>query len=228
MPFNGVITNYDDNGFALDARATAPVTWNTTAGLAAPAAPTLATATTGGTVLAGTYQVEITVVNAAGESIASASSSQATTGSTSTLTVNSPAAGGGATGWYAYVTQVGGSTYTRQQTAGTPTAIGTNLVLTAPPTSTGANPPTANATGGIIRPVPGRLVRAVVTTALTGSGSSLTFYDSATGQPGTPLLVIPVAAGAAGAIFVADAPAANGITALGSQLTAGAVTVGYS
>jgi len=228
MPFNGVVTNYDDNGFALDARATATATWNTTAGLAAPAAPTTATATTGGTVLAGTYQVVITVVNAEGESIASASTSQATTGSTSTLTVDSPTAGGGATGWYAYVTQLGGSAYTRQQTAGSPTAIGTNLTLTAPPTSTGASPPTSNSTGGIIRAAAGRLVRAVVTTALTGSGGQLAFYDSASGQPGTPLLVIPVAAGAAGAIFVADMPAASGITALGSLLTAGAVTIGYS
>ena len=65
-----------------------------------------------------------------------------TTADTSTLTVASPAANANATGWYAYITQVGGSTYTRQQTAGSPTAIGTGLTLTAPPTSTGAQPPT--------------------------------------------------------------------------------------
>lgn len=228
MPFNAVATEYDDKGYPLLATRTAPVTWNATAGLAAPAAPATATATTGGTVLAGTYQVVITVVNAQGESIASASASQATTGSTSTLTVNSPAAGGGATGWYAYVTQLGGSTYTRQQAAGSPTAIGTNLTLTAPPTSTGAAPPTVNSTGGLIRAAAGRLARAVVTTALAGSGSQLALYDSATGQPGTPLLVIPVAAGTAGAVFPADVPVTSGITALGSQLTAGAVTLGYS
>lgn len=115
--------------------------------LSAPAAPTLGTATTGGTVLAGTYQVKVTYVDAAGETLASASASQVTTGSTSTLTVTSPSALTGATGWYAYVTQAGGSTYTRQQTAGSPTAIGTGLTLTAPPTSSGANPPAANTSG---------------------------------------------------------------------------------
>ena len=113
----------------------------------APNAPTLATATTGGTVLAGTYQVEVTYVNALGETTASLSTSQVTTGSTSTLTIDSPAASNSATGWYAYVTQAGGSTYYRQQGSGSPTAIGTNLVLTAPPTTSGANPPGSNTTG---------------------------------------------------------------------------------
>lgn len=116
------------------------------AALAAPAAPGHATATTGGTILAGTYTFAVTYVNANGETVASATATQVTTGSTSTLTINSPSQPGGATGWYAYVSQVGGTTLTRQQAAGSPTAIGTNLTLTAPPTSTGANPPTLNTT----------------------------------------------------------------------------------
>lgn len=116
-------------------------------GLTTPAAPTLATATTGGTVAAGTYQVEVSLVNALGETAGSASASVVTTGSTSTITITSPISQNGATGWYAYVTQAGGATYTRQQTAGSPTALGTNLVLTAPPTSSGANPPGTNTTG---------------------------------------------------------------------------------
>ncbi|HET8625907.1 MAG TPA: hypothetical protein VFL91_00705 [Thermomicrobiales bacterium] len=122
--------------------------------LAAPSAPSLSTAATGGTVAAGTYQAEITYVNAQGETVASAGASITTTGATSTLTVASPpAAGSGsqtATGWYAYVTQAGGSIYTRQQAAGSPTAIGTNLTLTAPPTSTGAAPPASNTAGTLI------------------------------------------------------------------------------
>lgn len=112
--------------------------------LSAPAAPSVSNAATGGTITAGTYQVEVTYVNPAGETVASASSSTTTSGTTSTITINSPAASGNATGWYAYVTQAGGSTYTRQQAAGVPTAIGTNLTLTAPPTSNGANPPGSN------------------------------------------------------------------------------------
>jgi hypothetical protein len=119
--------------------------------LAAPGAPTLATATTGGTVAAGTYQAKVTYVNANGETVASTSASQVTTGSTSTLTVSSPAASGTATGWYAYVTAAGGSTFFRQQAAGSPTPIGTNLVLTAPPSVSGAQPLAAGTTLPVLR-----------------------------------------------------------------------------
>jgi hypothetical protein len=228
MPFNGVVTNYDDNGFSLNPVKTAAVAYNT-AGLAAPAAPTLGTATSGGTVLAGTYQVVVTYVNAQGETVASASASQVTTGSTSTLTVNSPVASGNAAGWYAYVTQAGGSTYTRQQAAGSPTNIGTNLTLTAPPTSTGLNPPASNTAGGNVKAGAGRLAKAVVTTALTGSGGNLSFFDNAAGgASGTPLLTIPVAAGTVGAVFTPDLPVTAGISAAGLALTAGAVTLAYT
>lgn len=228
MPQNGVVTQYDDLGFSLNPTKTAATAWNT-AGLAPPAAPTLGTATSGGTVLAGTYQVEVTYVNALGETVASASASQVTTGSTSTLTVNSPVASGNATGWYAYVTQAGGSTYTRQQAAGSPTNIGTNLTITAPPTSTGLNPPASNTAGSPVKAGAGRLAKAVVTTALAGSGSQLAFYDNARGDTsGTPLLTIPVAAGTAGAVFPVDLPVTAGISAAGLQLTAGAVTLGYT
>ena len=118
--------------------------------IAAPLAPTTATATTGGTILAGSYQILVSYVNAQGETTATAAvSPQVTTGSTSTITITSPITETGATGWYAYVSQAGGTaaSATRQQTAGSPTAIGTNLVLTAPPTSTGALQPTENTAG---------------------------------------------------------------------------------
>lgn len=114
-----------------------------------PAAPTLGTAATGGTILDGTYEVIVSYVNASGETIGSVATSQVTSGGNlSTLTINSPASASGATGWYAYVTQDNGATFTRQQAAGSPTAIGTNLVLTAPPTSTGAAPQLVNTSGG--------------------------------------------------------------------------------
>lgn len=122
--------------------------------LAAPAAPVPTTATTGGTIAAGTYGVEITYVNAQGESVASANGPITTTGTTSTITIPSPAAAGSgnqaATGWYAYVTQAGGSAFTRQQAAGSPTAIGTALTITAPPTSTGVAPPSSNTAGTLV------------------------------------------------------------------------------
>ena len=107
-------------------------------------AGSLSNSGSGGTILAGTYKVQISYVNASGESVASGQYSTTTSGSTSTITIGSPAATGGglgaATGWYAYVSQAGGSTCTRQQAPGSPTAIGTSLVLTAPPTNTGATP----------------------------------------------------------------------------------------
>ena len=114
------------------------------AGGTGPAAPGFTKADTGGTVLTGVYGAEVTYVSASGETVASAAASVTTVADTSTLTVASPAANANATGWYAYITQVGGSTYTRQQTAGSPTDIGTGLTLTAPPTSTGAQPPTVS------------------------------------------------------------------------------------
>lgn len=107
-----------------------------------PATPVPSTNASGGTIANGVYGVEISYVYASGgETLPSANGPVTTTGTgISTITVPSPPASPGATGWYAYVTQVNGATFTRQQTAGSPTAIGTGLTLTAPPTSTGANP----------------------------------------------------------------------------------------
>ena len=140
------------------------------AALTPPSAPSPTKADSGGTVAAGTYGVIVTYVSANGETVGSAAGTVTTTTAVSTLTVPSPSAETGATGWYAYITQVGGSTYTRQQAAGTPTAIGTGLTLTAPPTSTGANPPAVNSTlpttskSGVITPA-GQLIVRDVTSA---------------------------------------------------------------
>lgn len=83
--------------------------------------------------------------------------------------------------------------------------------------------------GGVVRTVPGRLVRVTVTTAFVGVGGNLTFYDNALGTAtGTPLLVILTAAGVLGAIFTTEVPVALGISAVNTSLTAGAVTIGYS
>lgn len=117
--------------------------------IAAPVAPTVNTATTGGTVLAGTYQVVVTYTNAQGETTASPATPIVTTGSTSTITVTSPAAETNATGWNTYISQVGGTaaSATRQQAANSPTAIGTNYVLTTPPSSSGPVAPSGNTAG---------------------------------------------------------------------------------
>jgi len=112
----------DDDGFIYKAIAS---------GSAAPAAPALSTATTGGTVLAGTYKVVVAYVTAAGTTSVSEPSFITTTGATSTLTVASPAAQTGATAYRAYISAPNGGPMYLQNGAGT--AIATPLVLTAPP-----------------------------------------------------------------------------------------------
>jgi hypothetical protein len=117
----------------------------TTPVLAPPAAPTVVGSHTGGHVAAGTYYIEVTYVNASGETTASPPTTVVTTGTTSTITISPPAAEGNATGWYAYVATSITGPYYRQQALGSPTAIGSNLVLTATPTAVlGTNPPAVN------------------------------------------------------------------------------------
>lgn len=132
-----------------------------------PAAPAPTNSGSGGTILAGTYQVMVSLIRADGtETLASAPGSTTTSGTTSTITIPSPASIVGPvapqflpyTGWYAYVTQLGGQTFTRQQTAGQPTALGTSLVITAPPTSSGANPPQTDPAGTTIDQANGMVV----------------------------------------------------------------------
>jgi hypothetical protein len=69
--------------------------------LATPVNAAFATATTGGTLAAGTYYYRVSAINAYGETLASAETSQVTTGTTSTVTVNWGAVSG-ATGYKVY------------------------------------------------------------------------------------------------------------------------------
>lgn len=71
--------------------------------LAAPTSSASSTATTGGTLPAGTYRAKITAVNDRGETVGSTEQSQATTGSASTVTFNWGAVAG-ATGYRVYLT----------------------------------------------------------------------------------------------------------------------------
>ena len=106
-------------------------------GSVAPPPPVPTTSTTGGTIAAGAYGVEVTYHMPSGESVPSAPTIVTTTGGTSTITIPSPPAQTGATGWSAYVTQPNGSLYTLQGSQ----AMGTALTLTAPPTGSGTAPP---------------------------------------------------------------------------------------
>lgn len=153
QPFAGVAAHHAQPGGLITVLMGAGVVHETdvAATPAAPAAPVPATAATGGTVADGIYKAAVTYVMPTGESAPSAQGQvTAAGGGTSTLTIPSPSNTppvAGALGWYAYVSQAGGSTLTRQQAAGSPTALGTGLTLTAPPTSGGAAPPGAGGTG---------------------------------------------------------------------------------
>lgn len=118
-------------------------------GLTAPAAPALATASSGGTVAAGIHGVRITYVNANGETVASEASHITTSGSTSTITVTSPAAAGSggnaATKYKVYMTPPNGGAYKLQNGSGT--NVGTDYTLTAPEVTNTATAPTSNTTG---------------------------------------------------------------------------------
>jgi hypothetical protein len=158
------------------------------AAIAAPAAPAPTQTITGGIVAAGTYKVAVTYVNANGETVASASGTVVTTTGASTIVIPSPAASAGATGWYAYVSQAGGSVLTRQQAAGVPSAIGTGLTLIAPPTSTGAVPQTLNTTlatlsrSGILTPPNALIVRDI-----TSAGQSILTSGEIAGGEADPM-----------------------------------------
>jgi hypothetical protein len=106
--------------------------------LSAPAAPTLAGSGSGGTLPAATYYVRITYVTAFGETVPSPEVTQVITLGED-LVIDSPPAMTGATGWNAYVSSTTG-TETLQNAS--PTAIATNLTITAP-LSAGAVLPTS-------------------------------------------------------------------------------------
>lgn len=165
MPYQFFLDDYvkADGKQALVTVANGSAIVNSTP-LAAPSAPVPTTATTGGSIPAGTYQVKVSYVNRWGETTASASGSITTTGTTSTITIPSPALSGNSTGWYAYVTQSGGNIYYRQQAAGSPSVLGVPLVLTTAPTISGANPPGADTSAA-------QIFSPVTTPAVPASGT---------------------------------------------------------
>jgi hypothetical protein len=118
--------------------------------LAPPTTPVLSQQA-GGSWTAQTAWVKTTYVNAQGETVGSASASLAVTANNQLTIASPPPAGvgaGAATGWYAYV-GVGGSdpgdaAKYRQQALGSPTAIGSALILPGNPTAAGSVLPTFN------------------------------------------------------------------------------------
>lgn len=103
----------------------------------AVSAPVIATstATTGGTIAAGTYAVVVTAKTGFGETAVSNNPAQVTTGATSTITVNVTTEPAGSLGVYnLYVSQVGGAVGAATLQT---TFVGNTITITAPPSSSG-------------------------------------------------------------------------------------------
>jgi hypothetical protein len=128
---------------------------------------TPSTATSGGTVAAATYYVQVAYIDINGESVASAEVSQVTTGATSTLTL---AWADVASAWY-YRIYISTSTGTetliavlpanQYDTTGTPTARTTTVTFSSPLTAVN---PTVSAPSGLVSTLPASY--APVTTAM--------------------------------------------------------------
>jgi hypothetical protein len=99
---------------------------------------TSSTATTGGTIAAGTYLATITARTGFGESVISNEQSQVTTGATSTITYTVSTEPIGALGYNLYMTLVGGASGTEKFQV---SFVGNSVTVTAPPASTGAAQP---------------------------------------------------------------------------------------
>ena len=76
---------------------------------------------------------------------------------------------------------------------------------------------------GTVKSSAGRLLKAIVTTAL--SAAAITVYDNASAASGTILFIIPASA-AQGSVYDINLPAVNGIYA--SFAGTGTVTFGYA
>lgn len=105
--------------------------------IAAPSAPTVTGASTGGTVAAGTYYVAITYTDGLGETVVSGQTSVTVSGATSKFTVTSPVASTGAVTWSAYSGTTTGGPYWPISTGLT---IGSDLVRTTTPPTSGTQP----------------------------------------------------------------------------------------
>jgi hypothetical protein len=177
---------------------------NVVPALAAPsAAPGLTAGGSGGTWAAATAWVKVTYVGVGGgETLPSAVASVAVAAN-GTLTIASPPAVAGASGWYAYVgtgaSEPADTAKYRQQAAGSPSSLGTSLVLTASPTTSGAVVPTAGtalAWATATQNTPYVYDAAGVSSAATGRNGGFcqmvlsidSTYQSSGGQSGTPAL----------------------------------------
>lgn len=140
--------------------------------LAAPSAPGLSTATSGGTVAANTYYCVIAYKNDIGiEGPMSAESSIVTTGASSTITVTSPGASTNANKWSVYFGTASGGPYFQQ---GTDLTIGSNRVVTSTPPTSGTQPLGTDRSQQVTAQV--NIDNSVITTSITTTTITFTGY----------------------------------------------------
>ena len=116
--------------------------------IATPGTPTLSTATTGGTIAAGTYNVAVSALDASGQTLVSTNASIATTGSTSTITVTNPGVAY-ATSYNIWISTSAIGNGTTGVAYENVAALGSGVTLTAIPATT-ATTQTANTTASTI------------------------------------------------------------------------------
>lgn len=102
--------------------------------------PTVAAGLSGGSITAGTYNVVITYATANGQCIASPSVPVTVSG-TQKITITSPPTLTGWTDWYAWVSPAGSTSLYYQQQSSPGTGIGSDLILSTTPTTSGSSSP---------------------------------------------------------------------------------------
>ncbi len=152
---------------------------------AAPPAPTLAKANTGGTILAGTWYFVLTYTDRYGETVMSAEASIVTTGTTSTITVTKPASPPTADPapagfWNIYAGSASGGPYWVQTTG---QALATNKTYTAPLATSGAQAPGVDRSQQTNAQV--NIDNAAITATTTGANSNILTFTGGT-VPYTP------------------------------------------
>ena len=133
--------------------------------LAAPSAPSLAQSAGGGLTLLAVYQALVTYVNRWGETVGSTSASITLTGTNATITLNTPAASGNATGYNVYMTGPGGATFWKQNA--TPITLGVSYTQSTATLTSGTSPPGADSSAAQIFSV-------VTTPSMPASGTAVT------------------------------------------------------
>lgn len=140
--------------------------------VAAPVQSATATATTGGTLAAGTYRYVVTAVNGVGETVASNEQSQVTTGSTSTVTVtwSAPAQLNGVTGYRVYRTAVGGGSGSELFLAAVSSPTVSYIDTGAVALTAGSVPPASNTT--MLAPGTRGLSSTTISALVAGNGQN--------------------------------------------------------